>query len=89
MALAYFGEDIGAMTALADRAVTLNPSFARGWYTCMTRTTRSGATFGIGASVIPMESDEVARSDRREGSVGKFGRKWVSTLAGHIPRKVL
>jgi hypothetical protein len=53
------------------------------------RTTGSGATFGIGASVIPMESDEVARSDRREGSVGKFGRKWVSTLAGHIPRKVL
>jgi adenylate cyclase len=34
MALAYFGEDIGAMAALADRAVALNPSFARGWYTC-------------------------------------------------------
>ena len=34
IALAYFGEDIGAMTALADRAVALNPSFARGWYTC-------------------------------------------------------
>ena len=34
MALAYFGEDIGAMTALADRAVALNPGFARGWYTC-------------------------------------------------------
>jgi adenylate cyclase len=33
MALAYFGEDIGAMAALADRAVALNPSFARGWYT--------------------------------------------------------
>ena len=33
IALAYFGEDIGAMTALADRAVALNPSFARGWYT--------------------------------------------------------
>jgi adenylate cyclase len=34
IALAYFGEDIGAMAALADRAVALNPSFARGWYTC-------------------------------------------------------
>jgi adenylate cyclase len=33
IALAYFGEDIGAMAALADRAVALNPSFARGWYT--------------------------------------------------------
>jgi adenylate cyclase len=32
LALAYFGEDIGAMMALVDRALTLNPSFARGWY---------------------------------------------------------
>ncbi len=31
-ALAYFGEDIGAMLALVDRALSLNPSFARGWY---------------------------------------------------------
>jgi adenylate cyclase len=30
-ALAYFGEDIGAMMALADRALSLNPNFARGW----------------------------------------------------------
>jgi adenylate cyclase len=32
LALAYFGEDIGAMMALVDRALSLNPSFARGWY---------------------------------------------------------
>jgi adenylate cyclase len=32
LALAYFGEDIGAMMALVDRALTLNPSFARGWH---------------------------------------------------------
>ncbi len=31
-ALAYFGEDIGAMMALVDRALVLNPNFARGWY---------------------------------------------------------
>jgi TolB-like protein/DNA-binding SARP family transcriptional activator len=31
-ALAYFGEDIGAMMALADRALALNPNFARGWH---------------------------------------------------------
>ena len=31
-ALAYFGEDIGAMMTLADRALALNPSFARGWH---------------------------------------------------------
>src|SRR5262249_50524567 len=30
--LGYFGEDIGAAIALVDRALTLNPSFARGWY---------------------------------------------------------
>ena len=31
-ALAYFGEDIGAMKALVDRALVLNPNFARGWH---------------------------------------------------------
>jgi TolB-like protein len=31
-ALAYFGEDIDAMVALADRALALNPNFARGWH---------------------------------------------------------
>ena len=29
--LAYFGEDIGTMIGLVDRALALNPSFARGW----------------------------------------------------------
>jgi tetratricopeptide (TPR) repeat protein len=31
-ALAYLGEDIGAMIALVDRALALYPSFARGWH---------------------------------------------------------
>lgn len=31
-ALAYFGEDLDAMTALADRALSINPNFARGWF---------------------------------------------------------
>jgi tetratricopeptide (TPR) repeat protein len=31
-ALAHFGEDSGAMIALVDRALALNPSFARGWH---------------------------------------------------------
>jgi adenylate cyclase len=30
--LAYFGEDIETMIALIDRALKLNPSYARGWY---------------------------------------------------------
>ncbi len=31
LVLAHFGEDIGAMIGLVDRALALNPSFARGW----------------------------------------------------------
>jgi adenylate cyclase len=31
-ALAYFGEDIAAMITFVDRALALNPSFARGWH---------------------------------------------------------
>jgi TolB-like protein/class 3 adenylate cyclase/predicted ATPase len=30
--LSYFGEDIDAMMALVDRALALNPNFARGWH---------------------------------------------------------
>jgi adenylate cyclase len=30
--MSAFGEDIGAMMVLVDRALALNPSFARGWY---------------------------------------------------------
>jgi adenylate cyclase len=32
LVLGLFGEDIGAMIGLVDRALMLNPSFARGWY---------------------------------------------------------
>ena len=32
LVLAQFGEDIEVMTGLIDRALTLNPSFARGWF---------------------------------------------------------
>jgi TolB-like protein len=32
LALAQLGENIGAMTALVDRALVLNPSYARGWH---------------------------------------------------------
>jgi len=31
-ALACFGEDVGAMLALVDHALELNPGYARGWY---------------------------------------------------------
>jgi tetratricopeptide (TPR) repeat protein len=31
-ALSYFGEDIGTLIALVDRALALNPNYARGWH---------------------------------------------------------
>jgi TolB-like protein/Flp pilus assembly protein TadD len=31
-ALAYFGENIGAMMTLVERALALNPNFSRGWH---------------------------------------------------------
>jgi len=31
-ALSWFGEDIGAMMAVADRALALNPNYTRGWH---------------------------------------------------------
>ena len=31
LVLAFFGEDIGAMIGLVERALALNPSYARGW----------------------------------------------------------
>jgi adenylate cyclase len=32
LALGFLGEDIGAMMALVDRALALNPNYARGWH---------------------------------------------------------
>jgi TolB-like protein/class 3 adenylate cyclase len=31
-ALSWFGEDVGAMVAVVDRALELNPNYARGWH---------------------------------------------------------
>jgi TolB-like protein len=42
LALAYFGEDIGAMLALVDRALALNPNYARGWHISGTLRLRAG-----------------------------------------------
>ena len=32
LALSHFGEDIGSLIGLIDRALALNPGFARGWH---------------------------------------------------------
>jgi TolB-like protein/class 3 adenylate cyclase len=41
-ALDYFGEDNGAMLALVDRALALNPNYARGWVISGNLRTRGG-----------------------------------------------
>jgi TolB-like protein len=43
-ALAFFGEDIDTMIALIDRALALNPGFARGWRTSGVLRTWAGQT---------------------------------------------
>jgi hypothetical protein len=55
VAPAGFGEDIGAMMALVDRALALNPSFARaGW--CLSDTLR----LWVGHSDIAIEHAEAS-----------------------------
>ena len=63
-ALAAFGEDIGAMIVLVDRALTLNPSFARGWFS--SGTLRSWA----GQQDIAIEHIETARRLSPRARVG-------------------
>jgi len=53
-ALSWFGEDIGATMAVADRALALNPNYARGWHV-------SGALrLQAGQPEIAIEHGEVA-----------------------------
>jgi adenylate cyclase len=54
LALAFFDEDIGAMMALVDRALGLNPSFARGWYISGT------LRWEVGQPDVAIEHAEVA-----------------------------
>ena len=64
LALAFFGEDIDATIALVNRALALNPSFARGWYI-------SGLlTLWAGQPDLAIERVEVALSLRPRARVG-------------------
>ena len=44
LALAYLGEDISAMMALVDRALAINPNYARGWHISGTLRAWAGLT---------------------------------------------
>ena len=43
-ALSFFGEDIGALMAVVDRALELNPNYARGWHVSGVLRLRAGQT---------------------------------------------
>ena len=61
-ALAYFGEDIGAMMALVDRALALNPNFARGWHVSgVLRTWAGQPEIGIGHAKVSRRLSPGAR----------------------------
>jgi TolB-like protein len=64
MALASFGEDIDTMTALVDRALKLNPSFARGWH--ISSMLRNWA----GQSNLAIEHAETALHLNPRGGIG-------------------
>jgi adenylate cyclase len=78
LALASFGEDIGAMMALVDRALALNPSYARGWYI-------SGMLrLMAGEPDTPIEQAETAlRLSPRRG----FGAVFMVIGAAHFIRR--
>ena len=63
-ALAYFGEDIGAMMALVDRALALNPNFARGWHVS------GNLRLWAGQPDIAIEHSETARRLSPRARVG-------------------
>jgi TolB-like protein/DNA-binding winged helix-turn-helix (wHTH) protein len=62
--LAYAGEDIGTAIALMDRALALNPSFARGWYI------RGFLKYWAGDLDVAIEEVETAQ---RLSPRGRFG----------------
>jgi TolB-like protein len=75
LALAYFDEDIGAMMALVDRALALNPSFARGWYI--------GAILRLFAGQFD-RAIESAEASLRLSPRGRFGMVFNVIGASHL-----
>ena len=85
LALAYFGEDIGAMMTLVDRALVLNPSFARGWYISgWLRLWACQLSLAIEHTEVSMRLSAGARIGSPLGVIGLahfFGRHFDEALA--------
>jgi TolB-like protein/class 3 adenylate cyclase len=73
--LGYFGEDIGAMTALVDRSLALNPSFARGWHVSGVLRLYAGQ---------PDVAIEHAEASMRLSPRARVGTSLVTIGAGHF-----
>jgi TolB-like protein len=83
-ALAYFGEDIGAMMTLVDRALVLNPNFARGWHISGTLRLWAGqpdiAIEHVEASLRLSPRARVGSSLLLIGAAHFFGRRFDEAL---------
>ena len=75
-ALGWFGEDIGSMIAVIDRALRLNPSHARGWYISGTLRLFAGdpnvaeSTSGDRAASQPARAARYGQPSYRHGTPG-------------------
>jgi TolB-like protein len=83
-ALAYFGEDIGAMMTLVDRALVLNPNFAGGWHISGTLRLWAGqpdiAIEHVEASLRLSPRARVGSSLLLIGAAHFFGRRFDEAL---------
>jgi TolB-like protein/class 3 adenylate cyclase len=71
-ALDIFGEDNGAMAALIDRALALNPNFARGWFISGTLRIRGGQ---LDIAIEHLETAlRLSPRARVSGALGQIGR---------------
>jgi adenylate cyclase len=77
-ALAYFGEDIGAMMGLVDRALALNPNYARGWHISGVLRTYAGE---------PDTAIEHSETSLRLSPRARIGSSLASIGNGHFLRR--
>jgi adenylate cyclase len=85
-ALACFGEDIVAMTALVDRALTFNPNFARGWHASSFLRLWAGQTdlaiehAGMGLRLSPRAQAVMSNSSWAIGAALFFSRRFEEAI---------
>ena len=75
ISLAYFGEGISAMMALVDRALAINPNYARGWHISGTRRAWAG---------LPDEAIEHINASLRLSPLGRIGPSHLVIGVAHF-----